>query len=170
MAGVSAMRRAAKVMPSGAWPAAERIDSITLVYDDRYRRRLRLLGDGGTDFLLDLPEPVVLREGDGLALDDGGYVMVKAADEPLVEIRAKDPALFVRLAWHLGNRHLPAQIEVDRILIRDDHVIVDMLKGLGAEVRAVSAPFNPEGGAYGQHNHDLRHPHAHGSGGRHGHD
>ncbi len=164
------MRRAARVVPSGAWPQAERADHITLIYDDRYRRRLRLLGDGGTDFLLDLPEPVVLRDGDGLALDDGGYVMVKAADETLVEIRAKDPALFVRLAWHLGNRHLPAQIEADRILIRDDHVIVDMLKGLGAEVRAVSAPFNPEGGAYGQHNHDHRHPHAHGAGGRHGHD
>lgn len=170
MAGVSAMRRASKVMPAGTWPQAERADSITLVYDDRYRRRLRLLGDGGTDFLLDLPEPVVLRDGDGLALDDGGYVMVKAADETLIEIRARDPAQFVRLAWHLGNRHLPAQIEADRILIRDDHVIVDMLKGLGAEVRAVSAPFNPEGGAYGQHNHDLRHPHAHGGGGRHGHD
>jgi len=170
MAGVNVMRRAAKVMSAGAWPQAERADSITLIYDDRYRRRLRLLGDGGTDFLLDLPEPVVLRDGDGLALDDGGYVMVKAADETLIEIRAKDPALFVRLAWHLGNRHLPAQIEADRILIRDDHVIVDMLRGLGAEVRAVSAPFNPEGGAYGQHNHDLRHPHAHGASGRHGHD
>jgi urease accessory protein len=164
------MRRAASVVPSGAWPQAERTDCITLVYDDRYRRRLRLLGDGGTDFLLDLPEPTVLHDGDGLALDDGGYVMVKAADETLIEVRARDPALYVRLAWHLGNRHLPAQIEADRILIRDDHVIVDMLKGLGAEVRAVSAPFNPEGGAYGQHNHDHRHPHAHGAGGRHGHD
>lgn len=164
------MRRAARVIPSGVWPLAERADCITLIYDDRYRRRLRLLGDGGTDFLLDLPEPVVLHDGDGLALDDGGYVMVKAADETLIEVRAGDPALFVRLAWHLGNRHLPAQIEADRILIRDDHVIVDMLKGLGAEVRAVSAPFNPEGGAYGQHNHDHRHPHAHGASGRHGHD
>jgi urease accessory protein len=164
------MRRAARVVPSGAWPQAERTDLITLMYDDRYRRRLRLLGDGGTDFLLDLPEPTVLRDGDGLALDDGGYVMVKAADETLIEVRAKDPALFVRLAWHLGNRHLPAQIEADRILIRDDHVIVDMLKGLGAEVRSVSAPFNPEGGAYGQQNHDHRHPHAHGASGRHGHD
>ncbi|MCW5747656.1 MAG: urease accessory protein UreE [Alphaproteobacteria bacterium] len=148
---------------------ASQVDSITLIYDDRYRRRLRLLGDGGTDFLLDLPEPTVLRDGDGLLLDDGGYVRVKAADEPLVEIRAGDPALFTRLAWHLGNRHLPTQIDGARMLIRDDHVIVDMLRGLGAEVRRVSAPFNPEGGAYGQYNHDHGHPHAHGSEGRHGH-
>jgi urease accessory protein len=163
------MKRAAAVVRAGAWPPAERVDSITLIYDDRYRRRLRLLGDGGTDFLLDLPEPTVLRDGDGLRLDGGGYVLVKAANEPLVEVRAGDAALFTRLAWHLGNRHLPTQIDGDRLLIRDDHVIVDMLKGLGADVRHVSAPFNPEGGAYGQHNHDLGHPHAHGSEGRHGH-
>jgi urease accessory protein len=164
------MKRAASVMRAGTWPEAQRVDSITLIYDDRYRRRLRLLGDGGTDFLLDLPEPVVLHDGDGLRLDDGGYVKVTAADEPLIEIRAADAALFTRLAWHLGNRHLPTQIAGDRMLIRDDHVIVDMLRGLGADVRHVSAPFNPEGGAYGQHNHDHRHPHAHGSNGRHGHD
>ena len=163
------MKRAASVARAGDWPAIEQVDSITLIYDDRYRRRLRLLGDGGTDFLLDLPEPTVLREGAGLRLDGGGYVRVKAADEPLVEIRARDAALFTRLAWHLGNRHLPTQIDGDRMLIRDDHVIVDMLKGLGADVCHVSAPFNPEGGAYGQHNHDRTHPHAHGSDGRHGH-
>ncbi|TXL71455.1 urease accessory protein UreE [Vineibacter terrae] len=156
------MKHATAVALSGTWPLAEQVDTITLIFDDRYRRRLRLLGDSGTDFLLDLPEPRVLREGDGLVLEEGGYVMVRAADEPLVEIRAADPALLVRLAWHLGNRHLPTQIDAGRLLIRDDHVIVDMLKGLGADVRHVSAPFNPEGGAYGQHNHDQRHPHRHG--------
>ncbi|TWT00313.1 urease accessory protein UreE [Reyranella sp. CPCC 100927] len=156
------MKHATAVARAGAWAVAEQVDTITLIYDDRYRRRLRLLGDNGTDFLLDLPEPRVLRDGDGLALAEGGYVKVKAADEPLVEIRARDSALFTRLAWHLGNRHLPTQIDGDRMLIRDDHVIVDMLAGLGADVRRVSAPFNPEGGAYGQHNHDLTHPHRHG--------
>ena len=155
------MKHATAVALSGTWPLTERVDTITLIYDDRYRRRLRLLGDSGTDLLLDLPQPQVLREGDGLVLEEGGYVMVKAADEPLVEIRAADPALLVRLGWHLGNRHLPTQIDAGRLLIRDDHVIVDMLKGLGADVRHVSAPFNPEGGAYGQHNHDQRHPHRH---------
>jgi urease accessory protein len=84
---------------------------------------------------------------------------VKAAEEDLVEVRGRDAAAFARLAWHLGNRHLPAQIEGERILIRDDHVIIDMLKGLGAEVRKVRAPFDPEGGAYGQHNHDPGHHH-----------
>src|SRR5262245_41644463 len=153
------MKRAATVVRAGAWPPAERVDSITLIYDDRYRRRLRLLGDAGTDFLLDLAEPTVLRDGDGLKLDEGGYVLVRAAAEPLIEICARDAALFTRLAWHLGNRHLPAQIDSDRMLIRDDHVIVDMLKGLGAEVRQVKAPFDPEGGAYGQHNHDPGHRH-----------
>jgi len=87
------------------------------------------------------------------------FVEVKAADEDLVEIRGRDAASFARLAWHLGNRHLPAQIEGDHILIRDDHVIVDMLRGLGADVRKVRSPFDPEGGAYGQHNHDPDHRH-----------
>ncbi len=162
------MKRALEVVRSGHWPMQDRIDTVTLLFDDRYRRRLRMLGDGGLDFLLDLAEPVVLRGGDGLRLEEGGFVEVKAAEENLVEIRGRDAASFARLAWHLGNRHLPAQIDADRILIRDDHVIVDMLKGLGAEVRAVQAPFDPEGGAYGQHNHDLGHPHRHVYDKRHG--
>jgi len=164
------MRRAISVIRSGAWPPGERIDSVTLVFDDRYRRRLRLLGDHGLDFLLDLPEPTVLHSGDALALEGGGYVEVQAAAEKLVEIRAPTERLFARLAWHLGNRHLPTQIETDRMLIRDDHVIIDMLRGLGAEVRQIEAPFDPEGGAYGQHNHDHRHPHRHAQDHRHGHD
>ncbi len=84
---------------------------------------------------------------------------MKAAEEDLVEVRGRDAAAFARIAWHLGNRHLPTQIDHDRLLIRDDHVIVDMLKGLGAEVRKVRVPFDPEGGAYGQHNHDTGHRH-----------
>ena len=162
------MKRALDVVRAGHWPAAERADTVTLLFDDRYRRRLRMLGDGGLDFLLDLTEPVVLRGGDGLKLEEGGYVEVKAAEEDLVEIRGRDPAAFARLAWHLGNRHLPAEIDDDRILIRDDHVIVDMLRGLGAVVRAVKAPFDPEGGAYGQQNHDHSHPHGHVHDHRHG--
>jgi len=148
------MKRATDVVRAGRWPVGERIDSVTLLFDDRYRRRLRMLGDAGLDFLLDLVDPVVLHTGDGLRLADGGFVEVKAAEEHLVEVRAGDPATLARLAWHLGNRHLPAEIASDRILIRDDHVIVDMLRGLGGVVRKVKAPFDPEGGAYGQHNHD----------------
>ena len=153
------MKRAVEVVRACGWPAGQRADTVTLPFDDRYRRRLRRLGDGGLDFLLDLVEPIVLHTGDGLRLEEGGIVEVRAADEDLVEVRGRDAAAFARIAWHLGNRHLPAQIDSDRILIRDDHVIVDMLKGLGADVRKVRAPFDPEGGAYGQHNHDLGHRH-----------
>ena len=153
------MKRAIEVVRAGRWPLTERADTVTLLFDDRYRRRLRMLGDKGLDFLLDLVEPIVLHGGDGLKLEEGGFVEVKAAQEDLVEVRGCDAAAFARLAWHLGNRHLPALIEGERILIRDDHVIVDMLRGLGALVRKVRSPFDPEGGAYGQHNHDPDHRH-----------
>lgn len=171
------MLKATSVIPAGRWPAAECRASVTLAHHDRHRRRIRLTADDGAAFLLDLPEATVLRHGDGLQLENGGgYIEVRAAPEPLVEVRAPTPALLARLAWHLGNRHLPAEIHADRILIRDDHVIVDMLKGLGAAVQAVEAPFDPEGGAYGQHNHDPSHPYGlgsrYGKGGEHkgGHD
>ena len=153
------MKHAISVLRAGQWPKSERVDTVTLLFDDRYRRRLRMLGDDGLDFLLDLVEPIVLHTGDGLKLEEGGYVEVHAAEEDLVEVRSPTATGFARLAWHLGNRHLPAQIDAERILIRDDHVIVDMLKGLGAEVRKVREPFDPEGGAYGQHNHDPGHRH-----------
>jgi urease accessory protein len=159
------MIRAISVARAGAWPEAELRDRIVLDFDERFRRRKVLLGEGGLQFLLDLEEAVALREGDGLALEGGGYVRVVAAAENLVEVKGRDGEALARLAWHLGNRHLPVAVKGDRLLIRDDHVIVDMLKGLGAEVRAVREPFDPEGGAYGQHNFDHRHPH----GGVHGH-
>ncbi len=145
--------RATAVHRAGAWPEAEARDSVLVDFDDRYRRRRLYTGQGGFAFLLDLPEATVLREGDGLALATGGYVRVRAAPEPLIEVTGRDPGHFARLAWHLGNRHLPTQIEGARLLIRDDHVIVHMLEGLGATLRRVDAPFDPEGGAYGEHNH-----------------
>ncbi|WP_298721969.1 urease accessory protein UreE [uncultured Ferrovibrio sp.] len=158
------MLKATAVIPASRWPASERRATVTLAHHDRHRRRIRLAADDGTAFLLDLAEATVLRHGDGLKLEDGsGYIEVQAAPEPLVEVRAATPQLLARLAWHLGNRHLPAEIHGDRILIRDDHVIVDMLKGLGAEVRPTEAPFDPEGGAYGQHNRDPTHPYGLGS-------
>lgn len=154
-------RRATAVRPAGRWPAAEARDTVTLAFDDRHRRRRRYTGERGLDFLLDLPEAVALRDGDGLALEDGGFVVVRAAPEPLVEVTAETPERLARFAWHLGNRHLPTRIEGARLLIRDDHVIVDMLRGLGAAVRRVSEPFDPEGGAYGEHNRQPAHPHGH---------
>ena len=155
------MLRAVAIARAGTWPAESARDGITLGFDDRFRRRIRLRADGGLDFLLDLEEATVMRAGDGVCLEDGGYVLVKAAEEPLIEITAPSPGALARLAWHLGNRHLPAEIGEERILIRDDHVIVDMLRRLGAGTRPVTAPFNPEGGAYGQHNHHPDQPHAH---------
>ena len=155
--------RATTVHRAGTWPEAEARDAVLVDFDDRYRRRKLYTGQGGLAFLLDLPEATVLHDGDGLALATGGFVRVKAAPEPLVEITAKDHEHFARLAWHLGNRHLPTQIAGDRLLIHDDHVIVHMLEGLGATLRKVSAPFDPEGGAYGEpNNHQGHHHHHHG--------
>ncbi|MEM6626092.1 MAG: urease accessory protein UreE [Pseudomonadota bacterium] len=132
-------------------------DTITLDETDRRRRRVRMVSDGGIEFLLDLPETRLLRQGDGLALEDGRIIEVRAAPEALYLVTAKNAQHLLALAWQIGNRHLPAQIESDRILIRQDHVIKDMLEGLGAEVRPVTAGFDPEGGAYAKPHH-----HAHG--------
>lgn len=153
--------RATAVIPAGAWPEAEARDTVTLDFDDRFRRRRLYTGESGLSFILDLPEAQVMRDGDGLALAGGGFVRVKAAPEPLVEVTAQTPDHLLRLAWHLGNRHLPAEIDGARILIRHDHVIIRMLQGLGATLREVQAPFNPEGGAYGEHNRAPGHPHGH---------
>src|SRR5258708_14922242 len=113
------MKRATDVMRAGHWPAAERTDTVTLLFDDRYRRRLRMLGDGGLDFLLDLAEPVVLHTGDGLKLEEGGFVEGKAAEADLVEVRGRDAASFDRLAWHPGNRSMPTPTDGDPSLIHD---------------------------------------------------
>jgi urease accessory protein len=141
------MVRAIEVLKAGSWQAVP-VDRITLPYDERHRRRLRFLAEAGTEFLLDLPRTTVLRGGDGLRLEDGRVILVAAADEPLLEVTAASSEQLARLAWHIGNRHLPAQIATDRILIREDSVIEGMLKGLGATVRHVAEAFTPEPGAY----------------------
>ncbi len=160
------MIRATQVLKAGSWQSAP-ADHVTLGYDERHRRRLRFVGAGGLEFLLDLPRTTVLRGGDGLQLEDGRVILVTAASEPLLEIRATDADQLARLAWHIGNRHLPAQITAGCILIREDPVIEDMLRGLGAAVRHVEEPFTPEPGAYDA-NHSLlfapgsAHGHSHG--------
>src|SRR3546814_704203 len=116
-----------------------------------------MTGAAGLVFLLDLPRAVVLRDGDGLVLGDGRIVRMTAAPEPLVEIAAPDAAALVRIAWHLGNRHLPTQLLGDRLRIRHDHVIIDMVRGLGGSVAEIEAPFEPEGGAF-----DVGAAHGHG--------
>jgi len=116
------------------------------------------------DFLLDLPDAVALRGGDALLLDDGRLVEVVAAAEPLIEVRGRTPSDLVRLAWHIGNRHLSAQVMANALRIRGDHVVEEMLRGLGASVVEIEAPFDPEGGAYaGAANATIGH-HKHGDG------
>jgi len=156
------MLRAERVERTGRWPREQARGTVTLGYDDRHRRRLQLLSDAGEAFLLDLPRAGVLAEGDGLALSDGTWFAVRAAPEPLLEVTAATPELLARLAWHIGNRHLPAQIERGRLLIRDDHVIAAMLERLGATLRRLDAPFTPEPGAYDAapaHRHHHHHDH-----------
>ena len=131
--------------------------TVTLAYDDRHRRRLHLLTDGGLPFLLDLPDARALRDGDRLVLDDGRLVLVRAAPEAVLEVRAGDPAALARVAWHLGNRHTPTQILDGGLRIRADHVLEHLLvEHLGAQVARATAPFDPEGGAYGAHGHEYR--------------
>ncbi len=163
------MLRADKVLPAGDWTGTP-VDSVVLEFDERYRRRLVMTGVGGFAFLLDLAEAAMLRGGDGLRLEDGRIVEVVASPEPLAEIRAADALALVRVAWHLGNRHLPTEMTPKALRIRRDPVIEDMAKGLGARVVAVEAPFNPEGGAYVQaESHGHGHGHGHGDGHEHDH-
>ncbi len=167
------MLRATSVKAANSWrdtPA----DTVVLEFDDRHRRRMAMTGTRGLEFLLDLPETVALRGGDALVLDDGRLVEVVAAPEPLIELRGVDPRQMVRLAWHLGNRHLPVQIAGKHLRIRRDHVIEEMVRGFGASVVEIEAPFDPEGGAYvsaghDHHGHDHDHQH-HGHSHDHGHD
>jgi len=162
------MLHAHSVVPSGAW-SGEPADTVVLDYDERYRRRIAMTGVRGLDFLLDLPEAVMLRAGDGLKLEDDRIVEVVAAPEALVEIRAADAAALTRIAWHFGNRHLPTELMRKSLRIRRDPVIEDMARLLGGAVVAIEAPFNPEGGAYVRapvHGHDHDHDDHHG----HGHD
>jgi len=165
------MIRATKVHSSHRWsePAA---DTVVLDFDDRHRRRMAMTGTRGLEFLLDLENAVVLRGGDALVLDDGRLIEVVAAPESLIEIRGADPHHLIRVAWHLGNRHLPTQIMAKALRIRRDHVIEAMVKGLGARVIEIEAPFDPEGGAYagGGHAHAQSDSHDHAAHDRASHD
>lgn len=131
-------------------------DHVTLDLEARRKRRQALVSAGGTRFLIDLPQAPHLRDGDLLVLDDGQRIAVRAELEEIVEIACDDP---VRIAWHLGNRHLPTQVVGDRLRIRSDHVIEAMLEGLGAKLTRIQAPFDPEGGAYAHHHHGQHHSH-----------
>ena len=151
------------------------IDTITLDRQARYRRRIALTTDRGHEFLLDLPAATYLADGDAVEIEGRGLVRIVAAPEPLVRIHAHDAHALARIAWHIGNRHTPAEIVDGAIYIQPDHVLEEMVIGQGAHVHHVTRPFEPEGGAYGgkgplskghhhqdgPHDHHV-HDHAHG--------
>jgi urease accessory protein len=152
------MRRASEIRAAGTWNAATAIDRVVLDADERHRRRIVLVGERGTTFLLDLPRATALRDGDGLVLEDGAIVRVAGKAEPLLEIAAASSQELARLAWHIGNRHTELQVVGDTLRIRRDRVLEDMLRGLGARLTSIEAPFDPEHGAYGHaNNHDHEH-------------
>lgn len=142
-------------------------DELTLDHQARHRRRFAFTADGGLPFLLDLDKATVLDDGDAVKLEDGRLVRIRAAPERLVEVRTQNPLRLLKVAWHLGNRHVPAEITEDAIYFADDHVLTEMVRGLGAAATVVERPFRPEKGAYeaaaahGGHAHD-HHGHAHG--------
>ncbi|UMY17318.1 urease accessory protein UreE [Methylobacterium organophilum] len=165
------MIRATRVIRRDALTGGEIVDRIVLDSGDRHRRRMAMQAVGGTRFLLDLPEAAVLEDGDALALEDGRLVWVEAASERLLEIRAASPLALKRLIWHIGNRHIPAEIGEEAVFIGFDHVLAEMVRGLGGSAEPVTRPFRPEGGAYaGGHGHAHGHAHEHGDGHGHGHD
>ncbi|MFP6696798.1 MAG: urease accessory protein UreE [Alphaproteobacteria bacterium] len=156
------MERAIAHFHGSHWPSELAEDGVTLAFDDRHRRRIRLHTDKGEEILLDLPKAIAMAHGDGLRISDGRWLAVRAAPEALLEIRCPTPLALLRMAWHLGNRHLPTDVTAERLRIRPDHVIEAMVRGMGAKVVEVIEPFQPEGGAYddhvaehgGQHSHD----------------
>ena len=152
------MKRASEIRAAGTWNGASAIDRVVLDAAERHRRRVALTGERGTAFLLDLPHATALKDGDGLVLDDGAIVCVAGKAEPLVEIAAQNPKELARLAWHIGNRHVDMQVLGDRLRIRRDHVLEDMLRRLGARLICIEAPFDPEPGAY-VHGHHEDHGH-----------
>jgi len=150
----SPLRRVASVCRTDSFDQTRVIDCVELAADERHLRRIVLKGRGGTHFLLDLPQATALRDGDGLMLDDGSIVRVAGKHEPLVEITAASPQQLARLAWQIGNRHTDIQVISDRLRIRRDHVLEEMLRGLGAKLAPIEAVFEPEPGAYAhQHHH-----------------
>ncbi len=176
------MIRANFISTKGAWQATA-ADTIVLDYEGRHRRRVAMTATRGTQFLLDLPEAVALRGGDALILEDGRLIEIIAAPEELAEIRCPDARQLARVAYHIGNRHVQAEIMAKGIRIRRDHVLEDMVKGLGAKVMHIEAPFEPDTGAYeapeaahAHHGHDHAHhehghaEHVHGPDCDHGHD
>ncbi len=142
------MARVVKIVAAGAADGKPVVDSVILTPEQRRAPRGSVTGVKGTRFDFDLAEPVAVRAGDLLVLDDGNLIEVVAEPEPLIEARAKDLTALARLAWHLGDRHVPVQLFPNRLRVRRDAAIEALLARLGAKTVAIEAPFDPEGGAY----------------------
>jgi urease accessory protein len=163
------MPRATRVLPAGERRDGAVLDTLILPYAQRQAHKGFLFGVKGTCVELDFAEPIRLRTDDALVLDDGALIEVVAEPEPLIEARAADLAALARLAWHLGDRHVPVQVLERKLRLKRDPAIEALLAGLGAKIVAIEAPFEPEGGAYAapaDHSHDHHHDHGH----QHGHD
>jgi urease accessory protein len=163
------MQRATSIVRKAAVKADKVIDQVSLDHEGRHRRRITLTGQKGTAFLLDLEKTATLNDGDAVKLEDGSLILVKAAPQTLIEIKADNPMRLLKTAWHIGNRHTPAEITADAIYIEEDHVLAEMIRGLGCAMATVSRPFQPERGAYHDHAHGD-HGHDHHSHDHHGHD
>ena len=174
------MLRATAVVRKPAVKPERVADAVTLDHEGRQRRRIALQGEGGLAFLLDLDKATQLDDGDAVKLEDGRLVAVKAAPERLLEVTAENPLRLLRVAWHVGNRHTPAEITAEAVYIQDDHVLAEMIRGQGCTATPVMRPFQPERGAYehdcghdhGHHGHTHAHDHGHahhGHGHAHGH-
>ena len=167
------MLRATSVVRKAAVKADRVIETLTLDHEDRGRRRLALKGDSGLDILLDLDKPTALADGDAVKLEDGRLVLIRAAAQSLLEIRADNPLRLMRVAWHIGNRHTPAEITADALYIENDHVLAEMVRGQGCAMAVVERPFQPERGAYDHGQDHAGHDHAgndHAGHDHHGHD
>jgi urease accessory protein len=160
------MRRAITHHAAGSWRLDAQVATVSLTHDERHRRRIRLTDDTGDPFLLDLSEAVRMADGDGLELDGGGFIAIRAKAEAVADLHCGSAEHAARIAWHIGNRHTPAEIRTGGVIrIADDHVLIDMAQGLGAKAIRHVAPFNPESGAYADGQ-----GHGHEQGGDHGHD
>ncbi|MCX7324874.1 MAG: urease accessory protein UreE [Hyphomicrobiales bacterium] len=164
------MLRATTVIRKPAVKADKVVATVVLNHEDRQRRRAVLKTEGGLEVLLDLERATALNEGDALHLDDGRLVQVQAAPEALLEVRAESMLRLMRVAWHIGNRHTPAEITADALYIEEDHVLAEMVRGQGCSITKVTRPFRPERGAYDHagHDHGQHHDHGHDHG-AHGH-
>ncbi len=158
------MLRATSVVRKAAVKADKITGTVVLTHEDRQRRRVMLTMVDSAEFLLDLDKATDLNDGDALKLEDGRLVMVHAAVQELLEIRAENPLRLMRVAWHIGNRHTPAEITDDALYIEDDHVLAEMIRGQGCSLTKVTRPFKPERGAYDHGGHAQDHDH-----GSHGH-